>query len=74
MCLRQDLAFCVLSSCFYNMDFPGDSDGKESTCNAEDVGKILWEREWQPMARISPVFLHGKFQGQWGHKELDRTE
>jgi len=32
------------------MGFPGDSDGKESTCNVGDlgsdswVGKILWRR------------------------------
>jgi len=23
-------------------DFPGGSDGKESTCNAEDMGLIPW--------------------------------
>ena len=49
---------------------PGGSDGKESACNAGDlglipgfdpwVGKIPWRREWQP----TPVFLPGKFYGQ----------
>ena len=42
------------------------------------VGKISWSRKWQP----SPVFLPGKFHGQWslvgyssgGHKESDMTE
>ena len=42
------------------------------------VGKILWRRAWKP----SPVFLPGKFHGQWslagcspgGYKESGRTE
>ena len=42
------------------------------------VGKILWNRKWQP----TPVFLPGKFHGQrsltgyspWGHKESDTTK
>ena len=42
------------------------------------VGKISWNRKWQPAA----VFLPGEFHGQrnlagyslWGHKELDTTE
>ena len=41
------------------------------------VGKIPWSRKWQP----APVFLPGKFHGQWslvgcspwGYKELDIT-
>ena len=41
------------------------------------VGKIPWSRKWQP----TPVFLSGKFHGQWnlvgyspwGLKELDTT-
>ena len=39
--------------------FPGGSDGKESTCNVEDLGLIPglgrfpWRRVWQP----TPVFL-----------------
>ena len=41
--------------------FPGGSDGKESTCNAEDqIGKIPWRRKWQPTL----VFLPGEFHGQ----------
>ena len=39
--------------------FPGDSDGKESTCNA-GVRKILWRREWLS----TPVFLSGEFHEQ----------
>ena len=61
--------------------FPGDLDGKESTCNAGFnawVWKIPWRREWQP----TPVFLPGESHGQgslagyspWGLKESDMTE
>ena len=61
------------------LSFPGDSDCKESTYNAETwVGKIPWRREWLP----TPAFLPGEFHGQrilvgyspWGHKESDMTE
>ena len=67
-------------------DFPGGSDGKESTYKAEGrgprfypwVGKIPWMRAWQP----TPVFLPGESQGQrslagystWGRKESNVTE
>ena len=53
--------------------FPGDSESKESACNARDpgfdpwVGKIPWRREWQP----TPVFLPGEFHGQ---RSLTRNE
>ena len=63
--------------------FPGGSDGKESACNAGDLGLIPESRrslgeEWQP----TPVFLPGEFHGQrnpvsyspWGRKELVMTE
>ena len=64
--------------------FPGGSNGKESACNAGDlglipwVGKIAWRREW----RTTPIFLPGEFQGQrslvgyspWCRKELGVTE
>ena len=57
--------------------------GKESAANAGDtglipgLGRILWERKWQP----SPVFLPGKSHIQrslvgyspWSHKELNTT-
>ena len=59
--------------------FPGGSVGKESACNAGDlgdpwIGKIPWRRKWQP----TPVFLPGKSHGQsslqgynpWGHRNL----
>jgi len=64
--------------------FHGGSDGKESSCNAEDLGSVPrlgrspWRREWQP----TPILLPGEFHGQrslegyslWGHKELDTIE
>ena len=66
------------------MSFPGGSDGKESACNADDLGSIPgWgrspgERKWLP----TPVFLPGESHEQrrlagcspWGHKELETTE
>ena len=65
------------------MDFPGSSAGKESTCNAGDVGLIpglgrLWRRGWLPTS----VFLPGKLHGEkslvgyspWGCKKWDMTE
>ena len=60
------------------IDFAGGSDGKESACNAGDMGDIPWRRKWQP----TPVLLPGESHGQmslvdynpWGRKELDMTE
>ena len=47
--------------------------GKESTCNAGDlgllnpwVGKIPWRRKWQP----TPVCLPGEFHGQSGARQF----
>ena len=60
--------------------FPGGSDGKESTCNARDVGLIPGLGR-SPGGNGTP-FLPGEFHGQkrlvgyssWGHKESDTTE
>ena len=57
---------------------PHSSVGKESACNARDLGlipgqKILWRRGRLP----TPVFWPEEFQGlysPWGCKELDMTE
>ena len=55
------------------LGFPGGSAGKESACNAGElgsiprVGKIPWRREWLP----TPVFWSGQFHGlhsPWSHK------
>ena len=77
----------VFLSIYIFIGFPGCASGKESTCQCGRckrhgfdpcVGKILWNRKWQP----TPVFLPGKFHGQrslegyspWGCKESDMTE
>ena len=31
---------------FLGWGFPGGSDGKESACNAGDLGLIPWRKEW----------------------------
>ena len=66
----------------YYLGISGGPDGKESACNAGDLGLIpglgKWRREWLP----TPVFLAGEFRGQrsladyspWGLKESDMTE
>ena len=48
-----------------NNSVMGGSDGKESCCNAGDLGlnlgrKMPWRRKWQP----NPVFLPEEFHGQ----------
>ena len=59
----------------------GGSDGKESACNAGDLGSVPGSgrpppnqrRKWQP----TPVFLPGEFlagYSPWGRKESDTTE
>ena len=62
----------------FNRGFPGWA-GKESTCNAGDLGSIPglgrfpWRRERLP----TPVFWPGDFHGlysQWDREELDTTE
>ena len=61
------------------LGFFGGSDGKESTCNAEDPrsGRFPWRGNLS-----TQVFLPGEFHGQrsllgysgWGCKELEMTE
>ena len=61
-----------------SMSFPDSSVGKESACNAGDLGstglgKILWRRE----RLLTPLFWLGEFHGQyspWSRKESDTTE
>ena len=65
------------------LGFPGGSDGKESACNAGDLGMIpgLGRSLEEGMATPSSV-LPGEFHGQrslagyssLGHKESDTTE
>ena len=65
------------------MSFPGGSDGKESTCNAGDVGLIPGlGRSSGEENGPTPVFLPGEFHGRrslasyivHGVAELDMTE
>ena len=65
------------------MDFPGNSDGKESTCNAGDPGLIPesgrapGEGNGCPLQYSCLGIAMGKGALQaipWGHKELDTTE
>ena len=75
--------WCCYSSLWHLLGFPSGSAGKESACNAGDlgwirglypwVGKIPWRRERLP----TPVFWPGEFHGLYSprvHKELDMTE
>ena len=71
-------------SMFIIWGLPGGTSGKEPPCQRKRqgfdswVGKIPWRRKRQP----TPVFLPGKFHGQWrlvgyspwGHQELDMSE
>ena len=62
-CRQTDCAFLYSPSLAC---FPDSSAGKESACNARDLGSIPGSarspprREWQP----APVFLPGEFHGQ----------
>ena len=64
-------------------DFPGGSDSKESSCNAEDLGLVpRLGRSPGEGKQSTPVFLLGEFHGQkslvgyrpWGCKESDTFE
>ena len=62
--------------------FPGGSNGKESACNAGDLGFIPGSGRSPEEGNGIPVFLPGKSHGQrslvgyspWDNKELDMTE
>ena len=63
------------------MFFLGFSDsfvGKESACNAGDLGSIPgFGRPLEKVKATTSVFWPGEFDGlysPWGHKELDTTE
>ena len=61
------------------MGFPGGSDGKESACNAGDLGlipwagKIPWRRERLPTLVFWPGEYH-ELYSPWGHKKSDMNE
>ena len=68
----------------YGLSFPGGSDGKESACNAEDLGSIPgWGispggRHGNPIQYSCLENPHGERSlagcSPWGWKELDTTE
>ena len=59
--------------------FPGDSAGKESACNAGDLGSIPelgrspGEGKGYPLQYSAPGEFHGQYI-PWGRKEVDTTE
>ena len=68
----------LMFSC--NKGFPSSSDGKESTCNAGDLGQEdPLEKSWQPTSVLLPIEFHGQRSlsmvgySPWGRKELDPT-
>ena len=65
------------------LGFPGGSKGKESACNAGDLGSSPGSgKSLEKGMATHPVFLPGEFHGQrslvgyspWDHKESDTTE
>ena len=83
-CRKLGFHYILLCYIYYMyFSFPGGSDGKESACNAGDLGSIPvsgrspGEGKWQP----TPLFLPGELHGQrsfagyssWGHKESYMT-
>ena len=59
--------------------FPGGSAGKESACNAGDLGLIpgFGRFPGEGIGYPTPVFLPGKFHGKWslvGYRSRDHTE
>ena len=59
------------------MGFPGGLSGKESTCNAGDLGSILGKIPWRRERLPTPVLWPGEFHGlysPWGRKESDMTK
>ena len=72
---------CALLVFLPHLGFPCGcgSAGKESTCNAGDLGSIpgLGRFPWRRERLHTPLFWPGEFHGldsPWGPKELDTTE
>ena len=77
----------VIYTCERSGVFPGDTSGKELTCQCRrrkrrgfdpEVGKIPWRRAWKPCPVFLPWECHGQRilvdYGPWGCKESDMTE
>ena len=83
LCSRKCKA-TKLTSLFYFLGFPGDSEGKESSCNAGELGSIPglgrfpWRREQLSTPVCWPEEFHGKRNlagySPWSCKESDMTE
>ena len=59
------------------LGFPGGSAGKESTCNAGDLGSIPGLGRYPGEGNGYPLQfsdLENSMDYPWGHKELDTTE
>ena len=61
---------CWLQGCSISFKggFPGGSAGRESACNAGDLGLIpgLWRSPGEGNGNPTPVFFPGEFHGQRG--------
>ena len=51
-------------SILFSMGFPGGSDGKESACNAGDLGSIPGLGRSHGEEQGTPLFLPGESHGQ----------
>ena len=75
---------CSISESFHRTELPCGSDGKESICNAGDLGLIPGLGRFPGEGNSNPLqeFCPGEFYGQrsltsyspWNCKELDMTE
>ena len=68
---------CIAGRIFYKLAFPGSSDGKESACNAGDLGSI--PKSGRSSAEgsgnsLQCSCLENPMDKPWGLKESDRTE
>ena len=64
-------------SIFPRVSFPGSSDGKESACNAGDLGLTPGSGRSPGEGNGSPLQYSGLenlMDRPWGHKELDMME
>ena len=80
---REPAFLCGLDAFRFGLGFPCGSAGKESACNAGDLGsipglgrslgKIPWRRDRLPTPVFWPEEFHGLYS-PWGRKESDTTE
>ena len=60
-----------------NLDFPGSSDGKESACNAGDLGLVPGSGRSPGDGnanRLQYSCLENSMERPWDHKESDMTK